>query len=81
MVEFFNFLFGSLLSLLPDSFFAKFIELHGSDFANFYEIMSYVNYFFPFYLLIDIFDFWIMGMTAAVSGLVIYWIGISKLMH
>lgn len=55
-----------VLAFLPDSFILKAISDHRTDIQPFVHIMSYINYFIPFQVLLNIFSGWAAAMILTV---------------
>lgn len=67
-MDFFMQLFGKIISFLPNSFLLTALVTYDDELQPFYELLSYVNWFIPFDILVAIFSGWAAAMLSGVIG-------------
>lgn len=61
-------LFGKVVSFLPNSFLLSALVTYDEELQPFYELLSYVNWFIPFDILVSIFSGWAAAMLTGTLG-------------
>lgn len=67
-MSFFLNIFSKIASFLPNSFLLTALVTYQDELESFYELLSYVNYFLPFNILVNIFNGWVVAMLSATVG-------------
>lgn len=67
-MDFFMQIFGKIVSFLPNSFLLTALVTYDEELEPFYDLLSYVNWFIPFDILVAIFSGWAAAMLSGVIG-------------